>query len=86
MEEEDHFTQTQLPALSAALCSCCNGSKAAAITTLFFSLLSRTHSRFLPLILLSHLVPFIDNNDSFSSSFQQLHMDDIFVNGGCNHH
>ena len=46
MEEEDHFTQTQLPALSAALCSC-------AIATLSFSLLSCTHSRFLPL--LTHL-------------------------------
>ena len=42
MEEEDHFTQTQLPALNCCTCSCCNGSKAAALAALFLSTLLHT--------------------------------------------
>ena len=56
MEEKAHFTQTRLPALIAAVCSFCKGSKAAAIATLSFSLIpshAHTHSH----ILLSFVVP-----------------------------
>ena len=59
MEEEDHFTQTQLPTLThCCTCSCCNGSNAAAIAALSFSLLS-LHS-YNPLhILLSKNMPLL---------------------------
>jgi hypothetical protein len=59
MEEEDHFTQTQLPTLThCCTCSCCNGSNVAAIAALSFSLLS-LHS-YNPLhILLSKNMPLL---------------------------
>jgi len=44
MEEEDHIHSTLLPAHTHSCCSCCNGSKAAAIAALSFSLFSRSHS------------------------------------------
>ena len=52
MEEEDHFTPSSLWCSN----SCCNGSKAAAITALSFSPLSCTHSRSHSLSALSQII------------------------------
>ena len=41
MEEEDHFTLST-PSSYCCTCSCCNGSKAAAIAALFLSTLLHT--------------------------------------------
>jgi hypothetical protein len=79
MEEEDHFTQTQLPALFGAL-------TAAAIAALSFSPLSCTHSRSLSPFALSRMpinrqvwwLLFFNN-----SSCTWV---DTFVNGRCNYH
>jgi hypothetical protein len=54
MEEEDYIHSTLLPALTHCCCSCCNGSKAAAIAALSLSLYSFTHTHVLSLSQPSH--------------------------------
>ena len=79
MEEEDHFTQTLLPALIAALAA------------LSFSLLSCTHSpHFLLSTLLSLSVPIYRqewcHSSSSSSTKVAAHGLHHFINGWCNNH
>ena len=52
MEEEDYIHSTLLPTLTHSCCSCCNGSKAAAIAALSFSQLTLTFSLLSSLTLL----------------------------------
>jgi len=62
MEEEDHIHSTQLTNSHYCSCNCCNGSKAAAIAALSFSLLFYTHSRFLYHLLSQNYASFIGIN------------------------
>jgi len=70
MEEEDHFTQTQLSALIAALAAtACNGSKAAAIAALHFLSCSLHFSPLSSQFALLSCCLFISKNGATSSSF-----------------
>jgi len=79
MEEEDHFTQTQLPALFLCTCSCCHCSSSLSLYTLhILTLLLHFALSRMPINRQVWWLLFFNN-----SSCTWV---DTFVNGGCNYH